>query len=173
MNGIGIHNSYNACAALTVAYVLNLDIKEMILNLKNISHPARRMEMKNALNNALLIDDSYNANPESMKRSIDFLNNLKGKNRIFVAGEMGELGIQKESFHIDICNYAKHKVEEFLCIGGLWEEGLKGIPKIGTKFSSRDDLLEYLKSKLARDTVILVKGSRSSKMDYISDKLIA
>ena len=172
MNGIAMHNSYNACAALAVGHVLNLDLEELSLNLNNISYPARRMEIKNALNDALLIDDSYNANPESMKRSLDFLDSIKGKNRIFVAGEMGELGTHKESFHIDICNYAKHRVEEFLCIGGLWDEGIKRIPKIGSKFSSKDDLLDYLNTKLAKNSVILVKGSRSSRMDYISDKLM-
>ena len=170
-SGIAMHNSYNACAALAVGHVLNLNLEELSLNLNNISYPARRMEIKNALNDALLIDDSYNANPESMKRSLDFLDSIKGKNRIFVAGEMGELGTHKESFHIDICNYAKHRVEEFLCIGGLWDEGIKGIPKIGSKFSSKDDLLDYLNTKLAKNSVILVKGSRSSRMDYISDKL--
>jgi len=171
MKGIATHNCLNATGALSVCHALNIDLEQASLNLSNITFPKRRMEVKKALKGSVLIDDSYNANPESMKKSLDVLRDMHGKNRIFIAGEMGELGTQEESYHVEICEYALGKVEEFLCIGDLWKEGLKHIGDIGIKFSSKDKLLEYLNTKLTKDSIILVKGSRSTGMDYISDKL--
>jgi len=171
MKGIATHNCLNATGALSVCHALNIDLEQASVNLSNITFPKRRMEVKKALKGSVLIDDSYNANPESMKKSLDVLRDMHGKNRIFIAGEMGELGTQEESYHVEICEYALGKVEEFLCIGDLWKEGLKHIGDIGIKFSSKDKLLEYLNTKLTKDSIILVKGSRSTGMDYISDKL--
>ena len=171
MKGIATHNCLNATGALSVCHVLNIDLEQASVNLSNIAFPKRRMEVKKALKDSVLIDDSYNANPESMKKSLDVLGDMHGKNRIFIAGEMGELGKQEENYHVEICEYALGKVEEFLCIGDLWKEGLKHISDIGIKFSSKDKLLEYLNTKLTKDSIILVKGSRSTGMDYISDKL--
>lgn len=171
MKGIASHNCLNATAALSVCHALNIELEEVSVNLSKITFPKRRMEVKKALKDSVLIDDSYNANPESMRKSLDVLDDMQGKNRIFIAGEMGELGKQEEKYHVEICEYALGKVEEFLCIGDLWKEGIKHISDIGIKFSSKDKLLEYLNTKLTKDSIILVKGSRSAGMDYISDKL--
>ena len=171
MNGIATHNCLNATGALSVCHALNIDLEQASANLTNVTFPKRRMEVKKALKGSVLIDDSYNANPESMKKSLDVLSDMHEKNRIFIAGEMGELGKQQEKYHDEICKYASGKVEEFLCIGDLWREGLKHISDIGMLFSSKDKLLEYLNTKLTKDSIILVKGSRSTGMDYISDKL--
>ena len=165
MKGIATHNCLNATGALSVCHALNIDLEQASVNLNNIAFPKRRMEVKKALKDSVLIDDSYNANPESMKKSLDVLGDMHGKNRIFIAGEMGELGKQEENYHVEICEYALGKVEEFLCIGDLWKEGLKHISDIGIKFSSKDKLLEYLNTKLTKDSIILVKGSRSTGMD--------
>jgi len=171
MEGIATHNCLNATGALSACYALNIDLEQARVNLSNVSFPKRRMEVKKAIKGSVLIDDSYNANPESMKKSLDVLSDMQEKNRIFIAGEMGELGKHQEDYHVEICKYAQDRVEEFFCIGDLWKEGLKHIPDKGKMFSSKDRLLEYLNTKLTKDSIILVKGSRSAGMDYISDKL--
>jgi len=171
MEGIATHNCLNATGALSACYALNIDLEQAKGNLSNVTFPKRRMEVKKAIKGSVLIDDSYNANPESMKKSLDAISDMQEKNRIFIAGEMGELGKHQEDYHVEICKYAQDRVEEFFCIGDLWKEGLKHIPDKGKKFSSKDRLLEYLNTKLTKDSIILVKGSRSTGMDYISDKL--
>ena len=93
------------------------------------------------------------------------------RNRIFITGEMGELGQNKELFHNQVCEHAKDKVEEFLCVGELWEGGLKHLPKVGKCFKSKDDLFDYISENITEDLVILVKGSRVSGMEFIADKL--
>jgi UDP-N-acetylmuramoyl-tripeptide--D-alanyl-D-alanine ligase len=171
MNGIGVHNSLNACAALAVCHALEMDLEEISINLSKVTYPSRRMEVHKGLKGSVLVDDSYNANPESMKKSLDVMKELEGKKRIFIAGEMRELGEHQDFYHGEICKYTKGRVEEFLCIGKLWEEGIKDIPNVGRSFSCKDELLDYLNTKVTKDSIILVKGSRSTGMDYIADKL--
>jgi len=171
MNGIGVHNSLNACAALAVCHALEMDLEEISINLSRVTYPSRRMEVHKGLKGSVLVDDSYNANPESMKKSLDVMKELEGKKRIFIAGEMRELGEHQDFYHGEICKYTKGRVEEFLCIGKLWEEGIKYIPNVGRNFSCKDELLDYLNTKVSKDSIILVKGSRSTGMDYIADKL--
>ena len=106
-----------------------------------------------------------------MKRSLDVLKPLTNKKRIFVAGQMGELGTKEKLFHEEICEYAKGKVEEFLCVGKNWKDVETKLPKVGKYFDTKDELLKYLKDKINSESVILVKGSRSAGMDFVSDKL--
>tara|TARA_B100001013_G_scaffold191467_1_gene115597 strand:+ start:460 stop:1812 length:1353 start_codon:yes stop_codon:yes gene_type:complete len=173
MHGIAAHNAMNACAALAVGMALNLDLTKICLNLSKVDFPNRRLSIHKALKNSLVIDDSYNANPESMKRSLDVIKNLTDKKRIFIAGQMEELGLKEALFHEQVCAYAKGKVEEFLCVGELWEGGLKHLPKIGKCFKSKDDLFDYISENITEDLVFLVKGSRASGMEFIADKLKA
>ena len=171
MNGIGVHNSLNACAALAVCHALEMDLEEKSINLSRVTYPSRRMEVHKGLKGSVLVDDSYNANPESMKKSLDVMKEIEGKKRIFIAGEMRELGVHQDFYHGEICKYTKGRVEEFLCIGKLWEEAIRYIPNVGRRFSCKDELLDYLNTKVSKDSIILVKGSRSTGMDYIADKL--
>lgn len=171
MQGIGTHNALNACSAFAVAYALGLDLKKLSEQLSKVTLPYRRLSVHKSLRNSIVIDDSYNANPDSMKRSLDVMTNISGRKRIFIVGEMKELGEKEELLHKEICEYAYLKVDEFLCIGELWEGGLKHLHEKGKHFDSKLTLLDYLKETIDSDCVILVKGSRSTGMDFIADKL--
>ena len=85
---------------------------------------------------------------------------------------MAELGNLESFYHEEICKYASRKLDEFLCIGKLWEEGINHLHGGEARiFNSKDELLEYLDIRLDKDSIILIKGSRSTKMDYIVDKI--
>ena len=168
---IGVHNALNAAAAFAVALGLDQDLVQLNNNLEGIKFPSGRLSVHRLKEGSLLIDDSYNANPESMKKSLDILGDIKGKKRFFVAGEMAELGSEEESFHQEICKYSEERVDELLCVGELWKEGLEKITHKSRLFDTKDKLLDYLKEKIGKDSVIMVKGSRSAAMDYIVDKL--
>ena len=170
INAIGRHNAINITGALAACLSLKLKLKYLSEYLEKVSFPKRRLSVHKSYSGALLIDDSYNANPKSMMNSLDELSAGKGK-RVFIAGEMLELGDEEEFFHLKVCKYAIDKVEEFLCIGDLWNEGLKALGKKGRKFSSKDELLNYVSNKVVENTVIMVKGSRATGMDYVADKL--
>lgn len=171
MNGLGTQNSLNACAALAVGVVLDLDLYELSSIFSNILLPDRRLSSYKGMNGSTLIDDSYNSNPHSMKAAIDVISNLSEKKSIFVAGQMGELGRKEQKFHTEICKYAKDKIDMFLCVGSLWIEGLEYLGNMGKIFESNDDLFHYLAKVLDKNSVVVVKGSRFTNMDVISDKL--
>jgi UDP-N-acetylmuramoyl-tripeptide--D-alanyl-D-alanine ligase len=171
MNGVGLHNSVNAAGALAVCSGLGLALDEIIDNLQRIELPQRRLSLYRMSNGSLLIDDSYNANPESVKQSIDTMCVSGMNKKIVVLGEMGELGNDAAKHHKEISVYAKTRVDNFLCLGDSWREGVKLYGEKGIVFSSKEELVDHVSSILETDTVILVKGSRSTKMDIVADKL--
>ena len=117
------------------------------------------------LNGSTLIDDTYNANPDSTKNSIDLLSNYK-KNTVLVLGDMLELGKYKKKLHKEVGKYAKEKgINTFLGYGKLAKEMVKGYGERGIFFENEEDLKSYLKLNIASKDVILIKGSRGMKME--------
>ena len=78
----------------------------------------------------------------SNDKTLDILGDIKRKQRFFVAGEMAELGSEENSYHQEICKYSEERVDEFLCVGELWSEGLKKVTHKSKLFSSKDKLLD-------------------------------
>jgi len=170
INGVGIHNTLNAAMGLAICSALNLKVSEVKEALRNIDFPERRLSIHRSISNSILIDDSYNSNPASMKRSIDVLDSMNNYKKICLFGEMKELGESSTSLHTDIYQYAKGKVDYFFCLGEDWKD-IKGSNKTKFKiFSSHDELYESIKDLINQNTVILVKGSRSTRMDIVADK---
>ena len=171
LNGVGIHNSLNAAMGLAICSVLNLNLSEVKSGLRNVIFPQRRLSVHRSINNSILIDDSYNSNPASMKRSIDLIDSIKNYRKICIFGEMKELAEDSSSLHLEIYQYAKDKVDYFFCLGKEWE-GLNITDEVNFKiFSDHDELYEGAKELIKQDTVTLVKGSRSTRMDIVADKL--
>ena len=171
LNGVGIHNSLNAALGLAICSILGLDLSEVKAGLRSVNFPERRLSVHRSIRNSILIDDSYNSNPSSMKRSIDLIESLNNYRKLCVFGEMKELGEDSSFLHADVYQYAKDKVDYFFCIGKEWED-IKITSKANiTIFSDHDDLYKAVKELIKQDTVILVKGSRSTKMDIVADKL--
>ena len=122
----------------------------------------------------ILIDDTYNANPSSFKSVLENMNNLYPKNRkIIVCGKMAELGQKSSELHQQVgINMVKNGIEIMLGLGGIeiesyiggWEkEG--GIMKSAKQFTELDELLNAFKNELKPGDVVLVKGSRSARME--------
>ena len=82
-----------------------------------------------------------------------------------------ELGFEEKLYHQEVCKYSEERVDEFLCVGELWKESQKKDNHKSKLFDSKDKLLDYLREKIGKDSVIMVKGSRSSSMEYVVDKL--
>ena len=171
INGVGIHNSLNAAMGLAICSVLGLNISEVKGALHYVEFPERRLSIHKSIANSILIDDSYNANPASMKRSIDVIDSMNNYTKICLFGEMKELAEDSSFLHSDIYQYAKDKVDYFFCLGENWK-GIKDSDKTNFKmFSSHEDLYESVKELINQNTVTLVKGSRSTRMDIVADKL--
>ena len=117
-----------------------------------------------------MINDTYNANPDSMKSSLEILNKIESQERkIAVLGDMFELGNESKSKHLDLANFInKTKVDEVYSIGKmmkLMNQKLNGKTKIHQHFAERESLKNFLKKFDTNNSAVLVKGSRGMKME--------
>ena len=117
------------------------------------------------LRGSLLIDDTYNANPDSTRKSIDLLSMYK-KRTILVLGDMLELGKYKKKYHKEIGEYAKNRgINILLGFGDLTKNTINSFGKGGLFFKQEEDLKRFLKENVTAKDVILIKGSRGMTME--------
>ena len=174
----GRHSVANALAATACAVAAGANLKQIVTGLELAVSPARRLQIKTLPSGAVVIDDSYNASPSSMRAAIDVLAASAGR-KILVLGDMAELGADKEELHRQVGDYAKNAgVDKLYTLGhlsALTSQAFGG----GEHFEDFDALKEslcreiFVGSDKRSDLCILVKGSRSSQMDLVVDMLLA
>ncbi|MFM7482511.1 MAG: UDP-N-acetylmuramoyl-tripeptide--D-alanyl-D-alanine ligase [Candidatus Methylopumilus sp.] len=163
----GEHNLKNALAAIASSIALKIPLKTIKKGIEAIKPVQGRLEVKKGLNGAMLIDDTYNANPESMKAAIDVLSNQEG-HKILVVGDMGELGKKAAQYHASIGTYInKKKISDVVGTGPLTKHTINKCSGDAKWFSNKKDLIKYVKSKIKKDSSVLVKGSRFMKMEEV------
>jgi UDP-N-acetylmuramoyl-tripeptide--D-alanyl-D-alanine ligase len=167
----GVHNVYNALFAIAICHELHFTAAEIRKGLKNFTIPIKRLNRFPLRNNSLLIDDTANANPHSVKAGIDVLHNIRKGKKILVLGDMLELGNYSKEGHIEVGEYAvKRKIDYIYTFGqdSKWviDAAIKsGFPSFKAQhFTSRDELHHQLKQLLTKNDVVLVKGSSAMKM---------
>jgi UDP-N-acetylmuramoyl-tripeptide--D-alanyl-D-alanine ligase len=112
-----------------------------------------------------VVDDTYNANPDSVRAAIDVLAGLPGP-RLLVLGDMGEVGDQGPQFHAEVGGYARERGIEQLFTHGELARGMGG-----RHFDTIDALIAAVRSQLAMSTSVLVKGSRFMKMERVVEAI--
>jgi len=175
LNVPGFHNVYNALAAYAVGRILDIDGGEAAQALGKFK--ALKMRMESFIRNGIyFINDSYNANPFSMKAAADVLKNIKKGRKIAVLGDMLELGNMSDKSHFDIGELFGNIGLEWLCFVGnnadLYYSGaLKGGMKSEAimKFSNIDSTVEFINKVKRTGDLIFVKGSRVLGMEKIID----
>lgn len=169
----GKHNIINASLAIAVANELGVDILEAIKSLTNIDKTSMRLDIINA-DNFVLINDCYNASPDSMRAAIDVLSNIEGKRKICVIGSMNELGDESENSHRDIGKYIKGKknIDLILATGNYTEFYKDELGDMCTTYEDKESLSLDLKSLIKDGDIILVKASRGLKFETISEYLL-
>ena len=145
----GEHNARNALAAATAALALHIPMTTIVQGLEGFGGVAGRLQRMQALHGATLIDDTYNANPASMHAALEVLAQAPGK-RIFVLGDMGELGI-----------------ERLLALGELSAGAVREFGPAAQHFADIEELYAVLDKELDAQTTMLVKGSRFMKMERV------
>lgn len=157
----GVHNVYNACAAACVGRIMGLTNEEICQGIAHAKTIAGRTNLI-TLGEVLVIDDCYNANPVSMKASLDVLAQADGR-KISVLGDMGELGENEREMHYDVGKYAANTgVDILFCCGTLSEELAKGAQRGHTKvmyFADREKLTQTLINFVEAGDTVLVKAS--------------
>lgn len=172
----GEHNVYNALAATAVGLSLGLSLDQISSGILKAKTIGGRTNLLNT-GSMTVIDDCYNANPVSMKASIDVLATAEGR-KIAVLGDMGELGENEKKLHYEVGEYlAKKEIDVLFCAGELSEEIAKAAQKESKTcevyyFKTRDALLEQLLPFLKKGDTVLVKASHFMEYPKIVKALI-
>ncbi len=168
LQAAGEHNVRNALAAIACTYAAGIDTSTIRTGLEAFAPVNGRLQKKQATNGALLIDDTYNANPDSVRAAIDVLAKAKAP-RVLVLGDMGEVGTQGKEFHEEVAAYAASKgIEHVLATGELAAH----MAPHAKHYKEFDALLQAVSAVVTPDTTVLIKGSRFMKMERVVQHLI-
>ncbi len=163
----GLHNVRNALAASTAAFAAGVGAHAIAEGLGVFSGVPGRLQTKAVLHGATLIDDSYNANPGSVRAAIDVLAAASGE-KILVLGDMGELGADSAKLHDEIGAYAKQKgIDALFCLGSMTLHTAQAFGTNGWYFERIQELLADLENRLGPNVTVLVKGSRFMEMERV------
>ncbi len=169
----GIHNIYNALAAAAAVVALGINKELIASGLESFQGVQGRMQKKPGLRHAQLIDDTYNANPESVRAALAVLAATEGK-KILVLGDMGELGKSAVDLHRTIGrNARKAGLDQLLTLGELSAYAAEEFGKGAQHFNTLDELLKTAESLLADNVTLLIKGSRFMQMERVVRQLEA
>ncbi|MEZ5444087.1 MAG: Mur ligase family protein, partial [Lysobacterales bacterium] len=170
---LGEHNVRNALAAAAVGHAAGATLPQIAAGLARAQPEARRLQLRQT-ERALLVDDSYNANPASLAAALKAVTPLASR-RWLVLGDMLELGPGAEALHAQSGQLARAAgFERIYAIGPLSSVAARAFGEGGRGFATRDGLLTALREDLAEGPapLLLVKGSRSSSMDQVVDALL-
>ena len=157
----GLHNVRNALAATAAALAMGVTLVAVVNGLQQFSGAKGRLQRKSGLQGCTVIDDTYNANPASMRAAIDVLAACPGK-RVLVLGDMGELGADAEQLHAEIGQYARAAR-----LDGLLTLGEMSRAYAGERYDTPEQLADALRPQLDNTTTVLVKGSLFMRMERV------
>ncbi|MEO7773080.1 MAG: UDP-N-acetylmuramoyl-tripeptide--D-alanyl-D-alanine ligase [Steroidobacteraceae bacterium] len=163
----GRHNVINALAAAAAAVSAGASLGDVAAGLASMRAVPGRLQLKRTRHGAQLIDDSYNANPSSMRAGIDVLADLHSR-KWLVLGDMGELGEHARVSHAQVGQYAReHGIERLFATGKLATLAVEGFGAGGEWFPDTESLSRALDAQLGPDVCLLVKGSRSARLERV------
>ncbi len=169
----GAHNARNAMGAATAALAAGVSLAAVREGLAAFRGIKGRLQRRDGLNGATLLDDTYNANPDSVRAGIDVLAATVGK-KILVLGDMGEIGDMTGQFHDEIGGYAKSQgIDLLLALGDASALALHNFGAGGTHFKKIEELVDALNGELTPETTVLIKGSRFMRMERVADGVSA
>lgn len=164
---MGLHNVHNALAAAAAGHALGLNINLIQAGLNTAAAEKNRLVEQRSANGALIIDDSYNANPLSVLAAIRLLAQRSGE-RILVIGDMRELGEESLQYHQNAGLEAKNLgIEQLYCYGDHSRHAAQAFGKKAYFFADQTQLIQALKAQLSPEVTVLIKGSRSMQMDKV------
>jgi len=166
---LGNHNILNILASFAAVYESKSNIEFFLESLKRFKNSSGRLELRPWISGSKLINDSYNANPDSMKAAIEVISqfNTKGK-KILVIGDMKELGRFRKKLHKEIGDYAKmYGIDMLIGFGDLTRHTVNSFGDKGFFFESKDGLANFLFSKISKGDTVLLKGSRAMGMEEL------
>ncbi len=169
---LGEHNVMNALAAAAATLALNIPLSAIKQGLEVFAPVNKRLVVKQGYAGAMIIDDSYNANPLSVTAAIHTLAKQPGE-KILAFGDMRELGPQAQDFHVEIGKEAKRQgINHIYAYGELAAYTIKAFGIDGYHFPNQEELIAALRAHVNSNVTVLVKGSLSMKMSQVVAALL-
>lgn len=169
---LGRHNVLNALAATAAALAIHIPIAAIKEGLEHIAPAQGRLQLHTLANGVKIIDDTYNANPFSLQAAVDTLSHFAGK-KILVLGDMKELGQDAKTLHQSAGEKIRQAGIDFLfTFGELSAQTAQAFGEGAYHFNEQDKLVNALKPFLYNQTTILIKGSRSMRMEKVVAGLV-
>ncbi|WP_367606479.1 UDP-N-acetylmuramoyl-tripeptide--D-alanyl-D-alanine ligase [Legionella sp. W05-934-2] len=167
----GRHLVANALAAASCLFALNIPIDNIVTGLNQFKGVKGRFQRMKGQKESCIIDDSYNANLNSTQRAIEALAQYPGK-RILIMGDMAELGSWGIEHHQQIGNLAKQNhIDMVITLGNLSSHTSESFGDNAFHFNDIGSLIDHVRGLLASDVTLLIKGSRSARMERVVDAL--
>lgn len=168
----GRHNAVNALAAAAATWAAGYSLDEIVAGLAQVGGVKGRMNLRKARNGALLVDDTYNANPAALQAAIEYVTALPGESWL-VLGDMGELGEASAALHAAAGRLARERGVARLYTFGVESRAAADAFGDPRHFDRMDDLVDALEAELPADVNLLVKGSRSMRLERVIERLAA
>jgi UDP-N-acetylmuramoyl-tripeptide--D-alanyl-D-alanine ligase len=169
----GLHNARNAVGAAAACLAADVSLEAVAEGLAGFAGTRGRLQRRSGPKGAVILDDSYNANPDSVRAGIDVLAAMPGRTWL-VLGDMGEVGDTSAQVHDEIGGYAKSMgIDGLFALGDMSAVAVRNFGDGGHHFASPEALVKALVARLDADSVVLVKGSRFMRMERVADALAA
>lgn len=169
----GRHNARNAVAAAAACLAAGVPMAAVVAGLESFSGVKGRLQRRAGQQGAEILDDTYNANPDSVRAGIDVLASTIGR-KLLVLGDMGEIGEACAQYHDEIGGYAKSQgVDLLFALGEATKAAVRNFGDGARHFCHVDKLIAAAEKELGPETTVLVKGSRFMKMERVADALAA
>ena len=167
----GLHNARNALAAIAATFAAGVPLAAIDRGIRAFKGVKGRLQRRAGLNGAVVLDDTYNANPDSMRAGIDVLAATIGR-KVLVLGDMGEIGEAAGQYHDEIGGYAKSAgVDVLFALGDASAIAARNFGDGARHFRKIEELIEALRPELTAGTTVLVKGSRFMRMERVADAI--
>lgn len=165
---LGKHNVLNALAVSAACLALDLSLPQIKIGLEKVAPEKKRLVETKTFQGGLLIDDTYNANPTSVRAAIEVLMSSPGEDYVLVLGDMAELGDKAKQFHQEVGDFARaHGVNALYAYGDWGKFTVESFGEHGHFYADKTDLINALKENTKQSQTILVKGSRSATMEDV------
>jgi UDP-N-acetylmuramoyl-tripeptide--D-alanyl-D-alanine ligase len=168
---VGAHQALNASAAAAAGLAAGLHLDAIAAALAIASLSRWRLELRVLAGGATLLNDSFNANPDSARAALDALAAIEGGRRVAVLGEMLELGDDTEAEHRAIGEYAAARADVVVAVGRGARPIADGAGDRAVALADNDAAVDWLRGHLAAGDVVLVKASREARLDQIAAAL--
>lgn len=168
----GRHNARNALAAAAAALAAGVDLDTIAAGLRQFGGVKGRLQRLAGPHGCVILDDTYNANPDSVRAGIDVLASTVGR-QILVLGDMGEIGEASAQYHDEIGGYAKSQgVDRLYALGEASQQAVRNFGEGARHFRTPESLVQALLPELDCGTTVLVKGSRFMQMERVVEALL-